>query len=165
MSSSYPGSPKARDPGHPPVFGKRTGKDPGAPTFIGGEKDRGTCFLGEGWLAGAGPEVVDEGVGHAGDVVGDGAGEALGGDLGLVVGGQECGRGGEGGEEVFDDAGGEGVVGFHAGGVIEAGVEESLGGGASLFHLRGEGGEALGGEANAFERIDAAAEDAGAGFI
>jgi hypothetical protein len=49
MSSSYPGAPKARDPGHPPVFGKRTGKDPGAPACVEEKKVLGTCLsLGDG---------------------------------------------------------------------------------------------------------------------
>ena len=44
----------------------------------------------------AGPLLLDVAVGHAGDVVGDGACEAFGRDLYLVVGGKEARIGDEG---------------------------------------------------------------------
>ena len=61
------------------------------------------------------PGLLDVAVGHAGDVVGDGAGQALGGDLRLVVGGELGGVGDEGGEEALHNFGGVGVGFFHSG--------------------------------------------------
>jgi len=70
--------------------------------------------------------LFDIAVGHAGDVVGDGAGESLGGDLPLVVLGQLGGIGDECGKQSFDNLGGVGVGLLHAGRVVEVGVENSL---------------------------------------
>ena len=95
--------------------------------------------------------MLDVAVGHAGDVVGYGAGEALGGDLRLVVGGELRGVGDEGGEEALDDARGVGVGVFHSDRVVEVVVKEALGLGALGFCLRAEGGETAWGAANVFE--------------
>ena len=72
-------------------------------------------------------------VGHAGDVVGYCAGEALGGDFGLVVGGELGGVGDQGVEEALDYPLGVGVGFLHAGGVVEAVKEKLLGLGAFVF--------------------------------
>ena len=53
--------------------------------------------------AAAQPCLLDVAVGHAGDVVGNGAGQALGGDLCLVVGGEFRRVGEERGEEALHD--------------------------------------------------------------
>ncbi len=95
--------------------------------------------------------MLDVGVGHAGDVVGYGSGEALGGDLRLVVGREFRGTGDEGNEEALHDTSGVGVGFFHVGGVVEVVVEELLGVGARCFDLRAEGGETGGGAADVFE--------------
>ena len=87
------------------------------------------------------PELFNVAVGHASYVVGDGAGEAFCGDLKLMIGRKQTGIVDERGEDVVYDTSGAVVFFFHAGRVVEAGVEIVLGGGAFRFHFRTEGGE------------------------
>ncbi len=108
--------------------------------------------------------MFDVAVGHSGDVVGDGAGEALGGDLRLVVVRQLSGVGDERGEHSFDDLGGVGASLLHAGGVVEMRVEEFLGGGAGGFDLRAEGCQAARRVADTSECSGAETGCAGAHF-
>ena len=70
------------------------------------------------------PGLLDEAVGHSGDVVGNGAGKAFGGDLGLMVGGEKRGVLNEGAEEALDDKTGVSVNCFHVGREVEVGVEK-----------------------------------------
>ncbi len=98
------------------------------------------------------PLLLDEAVGHAGDVVGYGAGEAFGGNLRLVIKGQERGLCSKGCEEILNDAGGAFVLLFHPWGVIEVGIEIALGGGAVGFHGGAEYGDACGCAANVIKR-------------
>jgi hypothetical protein len=60
------------------------------------------------------PELFDVTVGHAGDVVSYRAGEAFGGDLELVVGGQKVRVTHDGREELPDHRGGALVLFFHS---------------------------------------------------
>ena len=101
------------------------------------------------------PGLFDVGVGHAGEVVGDGAGEAVGGGEGLMVVGEHCGVGEHGAKEVGDDLVGVLVLGEHDGGLVEAAEEEGFGEAAALFHGRAEMGEAMGGLADVGEGLDA----------
>ncbi len=101
------------------------------------------------------PGLFDVGVGHAGEVVGDGAGEAVGGGEGLVVWGQHFGVGEHGAEEGGDDLVGVFVLGKHGGGLVEAAEEEGFGEAAALFHSVAEAGEAMGGLADVGEGLDA----------
>ena len=101
--------------------------------------------------AAAEPGLLDVGVGHAGDVVGYGAGEALRGDLRLVVFGELGGVGDERGEEALHDLCRAGAGFFERGAVVEIGVEEILGLGAGAFDFWAQHGNALWGAADFVE--------------
>lgn len=105
------------------------------------------------------PGLFDVGVGHAGEVVGDGAGEAVGGGEGLMVLGEHCGVGEHGAKEVGDDLVGVLVLGEHGGGLVEAAEEEGFGEATALFHGGTEVGEAMGGLADVGEGLDAEGVD------
>ena len=111
------------------------------------------------------PELLDIVVGHAGNVVRDGAREALGGDLCLVVSGHEAGIGHESREEFFDDVVGVAVRFFHSRGVIEVGVEKRLGGGAFRLDCRAEGDEPCRRAADLVERGCAQRGNTDAGLV
>jgi hypothetical protein len=85
--------------------------------------------------------LFDVAVGHPGYVIGDGAGETFSGDLNLMIAGEQAGILHEGGKDLVYDAGRASVFLFHAGRVVEAGVEIELGCGAFSFHFRTQGGE------------------------
>jgi len=115
--------------------------------------------------AAAAPRLLDIAVCHAGDVVGYGAGQALGGDLCLVVRGKLGGVDYQGREEILNDLGGVDVGLFHDGGVIEIGIEELLGDDAGGFNLRAQGCEAARSVADAVQGGGAEGGDAGVHFI
>ena len=100
------------------------------------------------------PGLLDEAVGHSGNVVGGGTGEAFGRNFGLMVGGEKRGVLDEGAEETLDYGAGVSVILFHVGGEIEVGVEEVLEGGALGFDGCGELDEALGEGADLGEGFD-----------
>jgi ribose transport system substrate-binding protein len=90
------------------------------------------------------PELLNEVIGHAGDVVGNGARQAFGGNLGAMIRGQQCRIGDQSTEQAFDNFSRMKVVLFHAGGVVHVGVEERLGSGPFGFDRGAESGEAIG---------------------
>ena len=78
------------------------------------------------------PKLLDVAVGHAGDVVGDGAGQALGGDLRLVIGGSRLGSAIRTAKSSSTTSVGVFVRLFHPGGVVEVGIEKLLAAARSL---------------------------------
>ena len=68
------------------------------------------------------PCLLDVAVGHAGNVIGDRAGQALCGNLRLVVFGQQAGVVDEGRKKLIDDFGGMNVPLLDGGRIIEIGV-------------------------------------------
>ena len=108
--------------------------------------------------------MLDVAVGHAGDVVGYGAGEALGGDFGLMVLGKLSGVGDQRGKKALDNLVGLGMRFFHDGRLIEVGVEELLGCGAAGFFFWAQDGEAHRGLADVGKRGSAETEYCGPHF-
>jgi hypothetical protein len=109
-------------------------------------------------------KLLNVAVSHAGDVIGDGAGESLRGYFCLVVVGQQRGVAEEGGEDLLDDLAGVAMDAFHSGGVVEILVEKVLGDSALGFDGRAERGETRGRAADVVETGCAERENAGAGF-
>src|SRR6185312_6897827 len=103
-------------------------------------------------------------VGHSGDVVGDDAGRAFGGDGGQVSGRQQRWVCDPGLEKGLGDALGLFVVVPEFGGIVEVGVEVVLGFETLLFHGGGEGDKAFRREANSFEGSCLGVADSAIGF-
>src|ERR1035437_2268236 len=94
------------------------------------------------------PGLLNVAVGHAGNVIGNGASQALGGNFRLVVGGQQAGVGDDCREQFPDDLGGVGVLLLHAGRFVQIGVEKLFGCQARGLHLRAQSRQPLGSASN-----------------
>jgi hypothetical protein len=101
------------------------------------------------------PELLDVAVGHAGDVVGHGASEPFGWNLGMVVGGQQFGVGDQNFEQLANHLSSALVFFFHSRGVVEVCVEIAFGGYAIGFHGWTEGCDSCGCAADVVERSGA----------
>ncbi len=109
-----------------------------------------------GMAARASPNLLDVAIGHAGDIVGDGACQALHGNLRPVVVWEQAGIDNQLGKQAFDHFGRVCVSAFHAGGVVKVLIKKLLGVGARLFHGRTERSQAFRVLANILERDCAA---------
>jgi len=88
---------------------------------------------------------------HPGNIVGDDARRAFGGDLLGITGRERPGLGHPGGEEIANDLPGLAMAVLELGAEIEILVEELFRFAAQQFHFRGKGGETAGRAANAVE--------------